>query len=78
MYNVNDYWFVDDQIHFTMLDESGRKSVSRSSPLTIWMHKPSVNSRRGFRVVMRSEPIEQYLRDHPDLTPPLLEPPQKN
>jgi hypothetical protein len=35
-----------------------------------------VNTRRGFRVVMRNEPLEQYLRDHPDLTPPLLERPQ--
>jgi hypothetical protein len=37
-----------------------------------------VNTRRGFRVVMRNEPMEQYLRDYPDLTPPLLQPSQKN
>jgi hypothetical protein len=36
-----------------------------------------VNTRRGFRVVMRSQSIEQYLRDHPYLTPPLLRPAQK-
>jgi hypothetical protein len=80
VYNVNDYWFVDDQIHFTMLDESGRKSVEQVIAFDdLDVQKTvDVNSRRGFRVVMRSEPIEQYLRDHPDLTPPLLEPPQKN
>jgi hypothetical protein len=37
-----------------------------------------VNSRRGFRVVMRNEPMEQYLRDYPDLDPPLLQPAQRN
>jgi hypothetical protein len=80
VYNVNDYWFVNDQIHFTMLDESGTKSVEQviafddlDAPKTI-----DANTRRGFRVVMRNEPLEQYLRDHPDLTPPLLAPPQKN
>ncbi|HMD08488.1 MAG TPA: hypothetical protein VKH63_13200 [Candidatus Acidoferrum sp.] len=79
-YSVNDYWFVDKEIHFTMLDESGTKSVEQviafddlDAQRTI-----DVNSRRGFRVVMRNEPLEQYLRDHPDLTPPLLQPPQKN
>jgi len=35
-----------------------------------------VNTRRGFRVVVRNEPIEEYLRDHPDLTPQLVQPPQ--
>jgi hypothetical protein len=37
-----------------------------------------VNTRRGFRVVMRDSPLEQYLRDHPDPMPPLLQPTQKN
>jgi hypothetical protein len=80
VYNVNDYWFVNDQIHFTMLDESGTKSVEQviaSDDLDV-KRTIDVNSRRGFRVVMRNEPLEQYLRDHPDLTPPLLQPPQKD
>ena len=37
-----------------------------------------VNTRRGFRVVMRDEPVEQYMHDHPDLTSPLLELPPQN
>jgi hypothetical protein len=80
VYSVNDYWFVDKEIHFTSLDESATKSVEQmisfddlDAQRTI-----DVNTRRGFRVVMRSEPLEQYLRDHPDVTPPPLEPPQKN
>ena len=80
VYSVNDYWFVDGKIHFTMLDESGTKSVEQviSFEELDVQKTVDVNSRRGFRVVMRNEPIEQYLRDYPDVTPPLLELPQKN
>lgn len=79
-YSVNDYWFVGNDIHFTLLDESATKTIEQVIPfddLDI-QRTIDVNTRRGFRVVMRSEPLEQYLRDHPDLTPPPLEPPQKN
>jgi hypothetical protein len=75
-YSVNDYWFVDNEVHFTALDESGTRTVEQviafddlDAQRTI-----DVNSRRGFRVVMRNQPLEQYLRDHPDLTPPPLQP----
>lgn len=79
-YSVNDYWFVGKEIHFTMLDETATKSVEKAIAFDNLdaQRTIDVNSRRGFRVVMRDEPIEQYLRDHPDLTPPLLEPPPKN
>ncbi len=80
VYSVNDYWFVDKDIHFTLLDQSATKSVEQVIPFDDLdaQRTIDVNSRRGFRVVMRSEPLEQYLRDHPDLSPPLLEPPQNN
>ena len=80
VYNVNDYWFVNDQIHFTMLDETGTKAGEQAIAFDdLDVQKTiDVNTRRGFRVVMRNEPLEQYLRDHPDLDPPLLQPPQKN
>jgi hypothetical protein len=80
VYNVNDYWFVNNQIHFTMLDENGMKSLEQVISFEdLDLQKTiDVNTRRGFRVVMRSQPIEQYLRDHPDLTPPLLQRAQKN
>jgi hypothetical protein len=79
-YDVNDYWFVDNQIHFTILDESATKPVEQAIGLEDLdvQRTIDVNTRRGFRVVMRNEPMEQYLRDCPDLTPPLLQPPQKN
>ena len=35
-----------------------------------------VNTQRGFRFVLRNEPLEQYLRDHPDQAPPLWSAPK--
>ena len=73
MYSVTDYWLVDNQLHFTMIEEGGTKSVEHvigfdelDLQTTI-----DVNTQRGFRFVLRNEPLEQYLRDHPDQTPPL-------
>jgi len=80
VYDVNDYWFVNSEIHFTMLDERGTKPIEQVIGFEeLDLQKTiDVNTRHGFRVVMRNEPIEQYLRDYPDVTPPLLQPPQKN
>jgi hypothetical protein len=80
VYSVNDYWFVNNELHFTMLDESATKPVEQVIPFEDLdvQRTINVNSRRGFRVVMRNEPLEQYARDYPDLAPPLLLPPQKD
>jgi hypothetical protein len=74
---VTDYWFVDDKIYFTVSEAGGTKSAEQTRdldeldlPTTI-----DVNTRRGFRVVKRDEPMQQYVRDHPDTPPPLLPPP---
>jgi hypothetical protein len=75
-YSVRDYWFVDGQVHFIAVEQGGAKSVEQTIPLRD-LDAPKtidVNSRRGFLVVMRDEPLEQYLHDHPALTPPLLVP----
>jgi hypothetical protein len=79
-YGVSDYWFVNDQLHFIALQEGGVKSEEKVIGLDeLDVQKTiDVNTRRGFRVVMRDEPLEQYLRDHPDANPPMLEAPQKN
>jgi hypothetical protein len=79
-YGVSDYWFVDDQVHFLTFEEGGAKSVEKvigRDKLDL-QKTVEVNTQRGFRVVMRDEPLEQYLRDHPDPNPPLLQPPPKN
>jgi hypothetical protein len=80
VYSVSDYWFVNGQVHFIAVEEGGAKSVEQTIPFgDLDVQKTvDVNARRGFRVVMRDEPVEQYMHDHPDLTPPLLEPPPRN
>ena len=79
VYPVSDYWFVGDQVHFTLLEADGTKSEQTFSRDELDLQKTvDVNTRRGFRFVMRNEPWEQYLRDHPDLTPPLATPQPNN
>jgi hypothetical protein len=76
VYNVTDYWLVDNQLRFTMIEDGGTKSVEHvigfdelDLQTTI-----DVNTQRGFRFVLRNEPVEQYLRDHPDEIPPVWSP----
>lgn len=79
-YSVADYWFVNGQVHFIAVEEGGAKSVEHVIGFDeLDLQKTiDVNTRRGFRVVMRDEPLDQYLRDHPDPMPPLLQPSSKN
>jgi hypothetical protein len=73
---VTDYWFVDGQVHFTVPEEGAGEQVISLDELDL-QKTIDVNTRHGFRFVMRNEPWEQYLRDHPDETPPPVTPPQK-
>jgi hypothetical protein len=77
--NVTDYWVVDDQLHFTMIEEDGAKPKEQVIPFdALDLQKTvDVNTQRGFRFVLRNEPFEQYLRDHPDVTPPVVAPAHK-
>jgi hypothetical protein len=78
VYSVNDYWFVDGQIHFTLIEEGGTKSVEQVIDFDELDLQRTIddNTQRGFRFVLRNEPAEQYLKDHPDLTPPVVPPPK--
>ena len=80
VYSVSDYWFVNGRVHFNLVEEGGAKSVEQVidfDELDL-QRTIDVNTPRGFRLVMRDEPWEQYLRDHPDLIPPDLQPPKEN
>lgn len=67
---VNDYWVVDDQLHFVAIE--GAKAAEHTIPLDDLDVQTTidVNTRWGFRFVRRNEPIDQYLRDHPHENPP--------
>jgi hypothetical protein len=76
VYSVTDYWFVNEQLHFFLPDEEDEQVIALDE---LDLQKTiDVNTRRGFRFVMRNEPLQQYLRDHPNDTPPLVQPPPKN
>jgi hypothetical protein len=75
--NVTDYWVVDDQLHFKMIEAIGQKPIEQSIPFEELDLQKTIdtNSARGFRVVLRNAPYEEYLRNHPEppqaLTPQL-------
>lgn len=76
--NVTDYWVVDNQLHFTMMDTPGAKPVERSIPFEELDLQKTIdaNTSRGFRFLLRNEPFEQYVRDHPEGPPPVAAPPK--
>jgi hypothetical protein len=77
-FGVTDYWLVNGQMHFSLVEDDPTKPAEHVVPYdkvdiqkTIY-----VNTRRGFRIVFRDQPWQQYLKDHPDSTPSDVPPPQ--
>ena len=71
-YNVTDYWLVDSQLHFTTVEEDGAKVVEHTIDFNQLDLQKTIDAdtQRGFRFVLRNEPIEQFLRDHPSTGTP--------
>lgn len=69
--DVTDYWLVDGQLHFLTVDERGEKAVEHVLPFdTLDLQTTvDVNTGRGFRFQLRSESMEQYFRNHPEVVP---------
>lgn len=64
VYNVTDYWLVNDKLHFTTIDPGSRESTEQVidfDQLDL-QRTIDVNTSRGFRFVLRNEPLEQYLQ----------------
>jgi hypothetical protein len=80
VYRVTDYWFVNGQTHFTLIEDDPTKPVEHVIPFDeLDVQKTTyINTHRGFRIVFRDAPWQQYLRDHPDVTPPDVPPLQSN
>ena len=81
VYNVTDYWLVNGEIHFKTLEEGGTKSVEHVIPLedVDLQRTIDVNTRMGFRFVLRNAPIEHYLQNRNEDNPPAeTAPPQEN
>jgi hypothetical protein len=61
-----------DPLYSIHKEEDGTKAAEQVIPFDKRdLQKTDENTRRGFRFVLRNEPFEQYLRDHPDVTPPV-------
>jgi hypothetical protein len=75
---VTDYWVLDDQLHFKIMEATGQKPVEHSVPFEELDLQKTIdtNAARGFRFVLRNAPYEQYLRDHPEGAPPALSSPR--
>lgn len=71
---VNDYWVADDQLHFMIVEDEGMKPAEHIVPFDeLDLQKTiDINTQRGFRFLLRNEPFEQYVRDHPEGPPPAL------
>jgi len=81
VYNVTDYWLVNGEIHFKTLEEGGTKSVEHVIPFEELdlQQTIDVNTRMGFRFVLRNAPIEHYLQNRNEDNPPAeTAPPQEN
>ena len=78
--DVRDYWLADGQIHFTTLDERGTKLIEQARDFADLNLQTTidVNTERGFQFTLRNEPLEQYLRNHPDMSPRDSPSPPKN
>ena len=65
IYNVTDYWLVNDQIHCNTVEgATSIEHVFDFAQLDL-QTTVNVNTARGFHFVLRNEPLEQYL-SHPD------------
>jgi hypothetical protein len=63
VYEVTDYWVVNGQLHFKMHEEDGTKPAEHVigfDELDL-QQTIDVNTARGFRFVLRNQPIEKYL-----------------
>jgi hypothetical protein len=81
MFTVTDYWLVDDQLHFTALEpgpEGGTRTIEHVIDYDELDVQTTVDvaTRHGFRFVLRNEPLEQYMKDHPNEYPPPVTPPR--
>ena len=79
MQAVTDYWFIDGQVHYTTFEDDPRNPAEQHGfPYNeLDVQKTTfVNTRRGFRIVFRDAPWQQWMKDHPDQTPPDLPPGQ--
>lgn len=76
VHGATDYWFVNGALHFIGVAPDGPPTAEQAVPADDLDVKKTVyfNTRRGFKIVSRDEPWQQWLQHHPDDTPAELKP----
>lgn len=77
IYYVTDYWLLNGELHYKTVEEHGTKVVEHTIDMDdLDLQKTiDVDTERGFRFVLRNEPLEQYFIDHPSSESPEEAPP---
>ena len=77
IYYVTDYWLLNGELHYKTVEEHGTKVVEHTMDIDdLDLQKTiDVDTERGFRFVLRNEPLEQYFIDHPSSESPEEAPP---
>jgi hypothetical protein len=72
LYFVTDYWLVNGELHFKNLEDNGTKVVEHTVDFDqLDLQKTiDINTARGFRFVLRNEPLQEYLLHHPSTAEP--------
>jgi hypothetical protein len=75
---VIDYWVVGGELHYKTLDEGGTKPVEHEIDFDELDLQRTIDiaAARGFRFVLRNEPLERYLENAPEAAPPVSPPPE--
>jgi hypothetical protein len=70
IYTVNDYWLVDNQLHFVTTENAKTvEHVIGFDQLDV-QKTVDLDAQLGFRFVLRNEPLDQYIKDHPNFGSP--------
>ena len=78
--SVTDYWVVGGELHYKTLEQGGTKSVEHEISFDELDLQRTIDiaTTRGFRFVLRNEPLERYLQNAPPEAAPPVAPPPEN
>ena len=73
---VTDYWVVGGELHYKTIE--GGKSVEHEIDFNELDLQRTIDiaTSRGFRFVLRNQPLERYFQNNPEQTPPSGPPPE--
>jgi len=79
VYDVTDYWLVGGNLHFTTMNPNTMEPTEHVIDFNDLDLQKSVdmNTQRGFRFVLRPEPLEEYLRNQQNPTANPSQPPEQ-